>query len=451
MSTTLIEGGTVVSMDPDVEDLPRGDVLVEDGRIAAVGADLSDQGGDRIDAADAVVVPGFVNAHLHAYQSLFRGIAGDWTLLDYVQTVHGPIDAALAPRDLYLGTLFSAYEQVQAGTTTVFDFCHAVNSEAHADRAIDALEDSGIRAVFAHGPPNGTPHREAWHDDSTRTHPDYIRDLREGRLADDDARVTLGMAARGPDFTTVEVAKADLRLARELGVPASMHAGVSTYESYDVDGLLALLDEGLLGPETSLVHGNSLTDGTVDRLADAGVPVVVTPEIELQLGYEWPATGPLLAAGRGPSVGSDIVSNVSGDMFTQMRMALQTQRALDNVERLERGEQVTELTVDAREALAWATTNAARDIGLGDEVGSLTPGKRADVTLISTADLNTAPGHSPVDTVVFQANPANVDTVLVGGEVLKRDGSLVDPPSPSLRAEHREAAGRLLDEAGVGP
>lgn len=449
MPRRLVEGGTVVSMDPDVGDYDRADVLVEDDEIVAVEPDISEPGAETIDASDAIVLPGFVNAHVHAYQSLFRGIIGDWTLHDYVENVHGPIDAELRPRDMYLGNLFSMYEQLESGVTTAFDFCHAINSPDHAERAIDAHEDAGIRAVFAHGPPNGTGNRERWHDNSTLTHPDYVRELREGRLADDEARVTLGMAVRGPDFSTREVAEHDLELARELDVPVSMHAGVDMYESYDTDGLLELLDDGLLGPETSLVHGNSLTPDTVDRLAGSDVPIIVTPEIELQLGYEWHSVGPLLEAGRGPSLGSDIVCNVSGELFTQMRMALQTQRALDNVERIDRGEEVDSLTVDAREALEWVTINAARDIGLGDRVGSLTPGKRADLVLLSTEDINTMPGHSPVETAVFQANPSNVDTVLVDGEVLKADGELVDPKYPELEEEFYAAADRLLTASGV--
>jgi len=449
MSRRIIKDGAVVSMDPDIGDHQRADILIEDEEILAVETDISDAGAETIDASNAIVIPGFVNAHLHAYQSLFRGIIGDWTLHDYVENVHGPIDAELRPRDMYLGNLFSLYEQLAAGVTTVFDFCHSINSPEHADRAIDAHEDAGIRAVFAHGPPNGTGNREKWHDNSDLTHPEYVRDLREGRLSDDDSRVTLGMAVRGPDFSSQEVAEQDLALAQELDVPVSMHAGVDMYESYDTDGLLELLDDGLLGPHTSLVHGNSLTAEMVNRLADNDVPIIVTPEIELQLGYEWHSVGPMLEAGRGPSLGSDIVCNVAGELFTQMRMALQTQRALDNVDRIERGERVDSLTVDARSALEWVTTNAARDIGLDDRVGSLTPGKRADITLISTEDINTLPGHDPVETVVFQANPSNVDTVIVGGEVLKADGELVDPLYPDLETEFREAADRLLTASGV--
>lgn len=450
MARTIIENGTVVSMDPDVGDGER-DVLIEDGEIVAIEDDLSDDNADRIDASNAIVMPGFVNPHLHTYQSLIRGVAGDWTLGDYLEAVHGPIDAAMRPRDMYLGNLFSAYEQLDAGVTTIFDFCHAINSDEHADRAIDALEESGIRAVFGHGPPNGTGYREEWHDDSERPHPDYIRELREGRLADDDARVTLGMAARGPDFTTLEVARQDLQLAQELNVPVSMHGGVSTYEAYDTHGLVELLDEGLLGQTTSIVHGNSLAAETVADLADADVPFIVTPEIELQLGYERFVSAPLLEMGAEPSIGVDIVSVISGDMFTQLRMAVQTQRAYDNVDRLTSGESVDELTVDTRQVLEWGTITAARHIGLEDRVGSLTPGKRADVTIISTDDINTLPGYSPIDTIVFQANSGNVDTVLVDGELVKRDGELVEPTYREHDAEFLEAGRRLLEKADLAP
>lgn len=451
MGRTVITSGTVVSMDPDIGEHDDADLLIEDGEIVAIEDDLSDGDAEVIDADGDIVMPGIVDPHLHAYQSLFRAIVGDWTMGDYASNVHGPIDGGYEPRHTYLGNLFSAYEQLNAGITTVFDFCHNIRSPEHADRGIDALEDAGIRAVFAHGPPNGAGFREDYHHNSTKPHPDYIRDLREGRLADDDGLVTLGMAARGPDFTTREIARHDLELAQELEIPVSLHAGVSSYEAYDREGLLALVDDGLLHEQTSITHGNDLHQGVLDELAANDVPIITTPEAEMQVGHGFPATGNFREAGIQMCVGVDVISIMSGEMFTQLRIALQTQRAFDNQAKQERGEPMDRLSISTHEALEWGTINAARSIGLGDRVGSLTPGKRADVTIISTDDVNTIPAQAVKETIVFQTNPSNVDTVIVDGEVVKRDGELVDPPQADLRKEFRAASRQLLDEAGINP
>jgi cytosine/adenosine deaminase-related metal-dependent hydrolase len=449
MGQTVIRDGTVVSLDPDIGVVEGADVLIEDGEIVSVGDDLSDVGGEELDASNAIVMPGFVDPHLHAYQALFRGIGGDWPMADYVAKVHGTIDGQYRPRDTYLGNLFSATEHLNAGISTVFDFCHNIPTSEHADRAIDGLEDAGIRAVFAHGPPNGAEYREEWHNNSSRTHPDYIRDLREGRLADDDARVTLGMAARGPDFTTREVARHDLQLAKDLGIPVSMHAGVSSYEAYNREGLLELVDDDLLHEHSSITHGNDLHEDVLTSLASVDVPLITTPEAELQVGHGFPGTRGFIDAGIEVSVGIDVISINSGEQFTPMRLALQVQRGFDNKRQQEEQGSVERLSLTTRDALEWTTINAARSIGLGDTVGSLTPGKRADVTVISTDDINTMPGHSPVDTIVLQSNPSNVDTVLVDGEVVKRDGALVDPATAGLEEEFYAASERLVDGAGI--
>ncbi|WP_440766549.1 amidohydrolase family protein [Natronorubrum sp. DTA7] len=438
----LIENGTIVTVDEEYGVLENANLLVEDGRIEEIGHDIDAPNAETIDASDAIVFPGFVNSHLHAWQAGVRGVAGDWSFMEYLETMLGEISSHYTPNDAYLGNLFGALEQLNAGTTTILDWFHIANSPGHTNRAIDGLEDAGIRAVFAHGPPGDDS--DTWWEESTEPHPDDIRRLHDERFPDDDGLLTLAMGIRGPDYSTDEVVTQDIELARELGIPASMHIG-----SLGPGGVETLAELGLLGDDLNYVHANRLTDEEFDLIGESGGSVSITPEVEMQMGMGMPALRETVDGGAIPSVGVDIVSNVSGDMFTQTRFALQTQRALDNQPTVEAGEQVMELSLTARDALEFATIEGARALGLEAEVGSLTPGKRADVTLIRTDDINTTPVHDPVETLVFQAGVANVDTVLVDGDVVKRGGKLVNPTARKRRKQLVRSGRRILERSGT--
>lgn len=447
MSRTLLRNGTVLTMDPDIGRLEHGDVLLEDDRIAAVDREVKAPDAEVIDVSNHVVLPGLVNTHAHLFQTGVRGIAADWTLDDYFERMLGSLRPQFEPHDVYLGDLFGAFEQLNAGVTTVLDWCHVVNTPAHADRAVDALRESGIRAVYAYGPPGIDI--EEWYGDSDHPHPDDVRRLQEEYLGPDDDRVSLAMAIRGPDLSTYEVTHHDIQMAREMGLIASMHIGAAAYEGPGDHGVRRMAEDGLLGPDVNFVHANLLSDDLYRVIADAGVSVSATPEVEMQMGHGFPVTGDVLAAGGRLGLGSDIVSSIGSDMFRQMRFALQTQRALDNADALERGTPLDSLKVSARAILEAATIEGARALGLGEETGSLTPGKAADVIAIRTDEVNTFPVHDPISTVVLHAEPANVDHVYVAGELRKADGVLLDPQFDERRAELYESGRRLLQDAGL--
>ncbi|MFC7251619.1 amidohydrolase family protein [Halomicroarcula sp. GCM10025324] len=444
MTRTLLTDGTILTMDPDHGVLEDADLLIEDGTIAAVGHDLDRSGAEVIDASDRLVLPGLVNSHAHLFQTGVRGVAGDWTLGDYFAKMLGTYREYYEPEDVYLGNLFGALEQLNAGVTSVLDWCHVINTPDHADRAVDALIDSGIRGVYCYGTPgiNG----DEWFGNSTLTHPEDAQRMHEERMPANDGRVTMGLAIRGPDQSTYEVTTHDIELARELGVPVSMHIGVAAYEGPSDHDVPKMADDGLLGPDVNFVHANHLSEDMYDILAEEGVSLSTTPEVEMQMGHGLPATGKMFEAGGRLVLGSDVVSDIGSDMFTPMRFALQTQRGLDNAEAIDRGEPLESLPMDCRDVLEAATIEGARALRLHEEVGSLTPGKRADVITIRTDDVNTAPVHDPFATVVLHAEPANVDNVFVDGELLKADGEL----TTSLFAERLDdlvASGERLVSA----
>jgi len=446
MAHLLIKNGTLITMDPQLGDMANGDVLIESSRIVAVGPRLTaPAGAETIDAAGMIVMPGLVNTHQHTWQTGIRGIAGDWTLFDYGQHMHAGLATRFTPEDVYLANLVGALNQLNGGVTTLFDWCHNNPTPDHTDRAIDALTEAGIRAVFGHGTPKpqlgkgGVPTQDYLHPE------DEVKRLRQDRLGSDDALVTMAMCIRGPDLASYEATAHDIRLARRYELIASFHiGGRMAFNRKTPDGILRLGKDGLLGPRINAVHANKLSDDELRVLADAGASFTTTPEVEMQMGHGLPITGRVLALGARPTIGIDVESNISGELMWAARFALQVQRGLDNVSVNETGKEVSALSISARQALEWITVDGARALNLADKIGSLTPGKQADLIFIRTDDLNLFPSHDPVETVLFQSHSANVDTVLVAGKPLKRAGKLIYPDLAGKKAALAASGNRLL-------
>ena len=274
-----------------------------------------------------IVIPGFVNAHIHSWQTGLRGLAGNWISRDYHLNVHGNLATHFGPEDSYLGTLVGALGQINAGTTTIMDWCHNNATREHTDRSIDALEESGIRAVFGHGtvkPPQapGQPHF------SEIPHPrTEIERLRNGRLSSDDGLLNLAMAILGPDFSTGDVTLEDFRLAREFGLLSSSHVW-NKPSRISKEGFFPVAEAGLLGPDHNVVHGNFLTDEELDVIIECGASVTVTPTVEMQTSEGDPLTGRVKSRGAMPSLGADTEVFVAGDMFHVTRFTMQAQRGV---------------------------------------------------------------------------------------------------------------------------
>lgn len=449
MARKIIQNGTIVSLDPELGEKEDADILIEDGEIVEIGSGLSASDAEVIDASDHIVIPGFVDSHIHLAQTQVRGIAGDWSLMgEYFDHMLGNITGLYQPEDMYLGGLFGALEKLHTGTTTALDWSYP-NSLEHGERAIDALKDAGMRAVYTYGPP-GDDAAKWWFESDVGLPEQNIRTLHEEKIRDDDL-LSLGIGLRGPDFCVEETARGDLELAREMDALATVHMGAALWGSSvygeEYNGFGAI--EDMLGPDVNVAHGNHFSQEDIDHAVEQGVSFSATPEVEMQMGHGIPVTDKVLEAGGRPTWGVDVCSSISGDMGSQMRIGMQLQRMFDNQRILEGDEEVTEVSVNCRETLKMATIEGARALGLADEIGTLTPGKRADIVLIDESDFLTAPSHSPIQTVVFQADPSHIDTVLVDGEVRKRDGQLESSLLHEEFDRFVESGHRLLDEAGI--
>jgi cytosine/adenosine deaminase-related metal-dependent hydrolase len=442
----LIRNAHLITMDDTLGDL-RGDVLIQDGKIVEVGRGVAREGAAVIDGADKVVIPGFVNSHIHMWQTLIKGCAGDFSFGDYLNYILGAAGKFYRPEDVHAATLLGALEQMDAGVTTVFDWSHILNTPQHADAAIDALTQSGIRAVFGHGTPGDDVGR--WYYQSRETHPEDIVRIRKTRLASDSALVTLGMSMRGPDFAVEEVNRADILLARSLGIMASMHLAVGMYGDYTAHGR-ALGEAGLLGPDINLTHCNRLLDDEIAMAVDMGSSISVTPEVEMQMGHGLPITGRVKAAGGRAALGTDVVSSVSADMFSQMRFAVQAERMLANAKSHGQGGMLERLPMGARDVLASATIEGAKALGLDGRIGSITPGKDADLTILSWAHEQSSPLINPVQAAVYHASVANVHTVMVAGRA-RKFGHRAVGAAPTLVGKASEMGHRIMTAAGVAP
>ncbi|MFW3615750.1 amidohydrolase family protein [Billgrantia antri] len=421
---TLLTHATVITMDPELGDLADGQVLVEDDRILAVGHDLPSEGAEVVDCGGGILIPGLVNAHMHTWQTALRGVAANWTLLEYFGHVHRGLATLFSPDDIRIATRMGALNQLNCGTTTLGDWCHNNPTPEHTDAAIHGLEESGIRALFFHGSPKPDPKPGQPHFSEVPHPRGEVERLLAGSLGDREGRVTLGLAILGPHYSTLDVTLHDFELAKEFGLVASMHQGGG--QAVTPGGWDVIEGKGLLGPDINIVHGQSLSDGQLARFCEKGVTFSIAPENEMTQGHGFPITGHVRRHGGVVSLGVDLESVISGDMFTVARMALGMQRSLDNdASRRERGGIPETSTIRTREALRWITLDGARALGLEDRIGSLTPGKQADIVLLDSGQLNMQPVSDPVSTVVMQASLANVDSVMVAGEFHKRDGRLL--------------------------
>lgn len=427
---TLLRSGHVISMDPDIGDLPQGDVLVEDGRITAVEPEISADA-EVLDMSGHIVIPGFVDTHRHTWEAPIRGVAPDATLDDYFVDVLDTFAPLYTPEDVYAGNLAGALECLNAGITTLVDWSHINNTPEHPDAAIQGLAESGIRARYAYGSAN-TSLAEYWFESTIAIPADDVRRIRSTHFASDDGLLTMGLATRGPGFCVDEVVTAEWAMARELGLPITVHVAMGRLAGRF--GMVRQLHGlGLLGPDTTYVHSCHLSGEEWRMVADSGGTVSVAPQVELQMGHGWPPVMQAIEYGLRPALSIDVVTTVPGDMFTQIRAAFGAERARVNADCWQSNMPVPSTMLTARQMLEIATVNGAHVAGLEDRTGSLTPGKRADIVGIDATAPNVAPVHDAAAAVTLCADVSNVDTVLVDGVIHKLDGRLLGDTARALR------------------
>ncbi|MBC7780502.1 MAG: amidohydrolase family protein [Proteobacteria bacterium] len=435
MNRMLIKNASIVTVDDTLGDLPHGDILIEDETIVAVAPNLAAADAVVVNASGMIAIPGLVNSHIHTWEIALRGIGADWvSARDYFGTLHGNLTHRFEADDNRIVNLIGALAQLDGGTTTIFDWCHNLRHPEMSDAAIDGLEASGIRAVFGHG--TAKPMFENKHaDKAVKSYTEIgqprteVHRLRSGRLASDTRKVTMALAILGPDWSTYDVTEADMRLAREYGLIHSAHTYGRTGKRVTPDGMWRLQKAGLLGPDHNVVHGNCLGDDELRMIVEAGCSISATCTAEM-LNCEYPALlGRVERFGGVPAIGTDVDPYFNASMLAEMRRCFFHQRELDNVAAARAGRHPPAAhATTTRSALRWATMGGAQALRMEGRIGSITPGKQADIVLVRADDLNlfaALPGGDPVHTVVMNAETANIEAVMVAGEFVKRHGRLV--------------------------
>jgi 5-methylthioadenosine/S-adenosylhomocysteine deaminase len=427
----LIKNAIVLSQDPAIGELPRADVLVEGDKIAAVKPDISVDGAQVIDADGDIVIPGFVDTHRHTWETSIRTSAPDYTLGAYFAAILDKFGPNYRPDDVYAANQWGAIESINAGITTLVDWSHIMNTPAHADAAVKGLQDTGIRSVFAFGFPNTSIQTwwfgPDWAGSVESIRGDEAHRLRSQYFSSDAGLITMALATRGPNFCKPDVVRFEWELAKELGINITVHVAMDRF-GYTKMQLRGLKDMDLLYPNTTYIHSSHLLGDEWQMVADSGGNVSLAPQVELPMGHGWAPAQTAEMMGIPVGLSSDVATTASSDQFTQMHAIFASERGRrhaaawdDNLD----GNTPTPDLITSRQVLRWATLDGAKVAGLGDRTGSITPGKKADLVIIDTKAPNVAPVIDAVGAVVCAADVSNVDTVLIDGKVMKRNGKLV--------------------------
>jgi len=414
-------------MDEQIGSLARADLLVEGARIAAIGPGIDVADAEVIDAKDAIILPGFVDAHRHAWQGALRQLMPNVATLDaYIHDTHLTLAQHYRPEDHYIGNLITALGSIDAGTTTIVDASHNARSPEHTDACIDALQVAGIRALHMPGKPLAGAWAEHWPHDLER--------LKASRFASQDQLLTLGIFC-GPDPGTWQFARRmGLRMLIEfLGPMSSMLHGL----------------EDQLGSDQIFNHCTTLPEDTWRAFADKSVCVTVDPRSDAQYAlaggmFAWQQA---VDHGIRPGIGTDLETAYGGDMPTEMRVAFALQRAAAQTRRYA-GDTSAPAPVQVEELLQAATIDGARCAGLEHRTGSLTPGKQADLIVVRTNGISLLGTNNAAGAIVHGADRSNISDVMIAGQFRKRDGRLVDVDIESLGRRVQASTDFLLRSVG---
>ena len=426
---TLFKGGIVVTMDAKVPNLATGDVLVEGDRIVAVGPNIRADGAGVIDAAGKIVMPGLIDAHHHAWLGVMRRLMPDVDdLFAYIDVVAEKLGAHYRPIDMYLSTKLTGVASLDAGITTIVDACHNSRSPEHTDAALESLDSAGIRALHMVG--------AAMDKKASAEH--LPRDLE--RLAlnwnTPSSLVRVGLFGQ-LNLDWWKVAR-----------------GLNMHILTEFIGDLAKLgpqfaEAGILGPHNIFNHCTRVPEATWELFANAGVNITVNPRSDALFGFDDDGFAYQKAIDHGlmPALGIDLDTAFGSDLFGEMHALFGQQRAAMRNRRF-RGEADAPGPIAVDEVLRAATVNGSRAEGLETSIGTLTPGKQADIIMLRTNGVAVFPVTNVIGTIVQAVERSDVDTVMVAGRLRKRSGQLIGVDIEKLTAEATASRDYLLEASG---
>lgn len=439
----LIQGSTIISQDPKYGVIQKGDVLVEDNHILEIAEKIVCEDARKIDGINKILIPGFVDAHRHNWESMLRSTGVDWTLGQYFNAVKKILGPKYMPNDIYLAQYIGAIECLDSGITTLFDWFHNNNGPEYSDAAIEGLKDAGIRCVFGF---SNSIYGELPVSTVPLDYQDFLR-VKKTYFSSEDNLMSLALATRGPQFLSMELTEKELKLARETETLTAMHVGDGSWGR--VQPVWKLKQRNLLNPNMTFIHCNTISDEELKIIGNLGADVVSCPEVELNMGHGFLPTLREKTFGIEPALGVDVCTSIPGDMFGVMRFMLAGVRAVVNDDALKTNTAVDKLPILATEVLKYATLNGAKACKMEKKTGSITPGKEADLVLLDTNMLNMLPMNNAVNAVVEAAHPGNIDMVMVAGKIVKEQKKLLGVNLPSLKRRIEKAAYELFERAEI--
>jgi 5-methylthioadenosine/S-adenosylhomocysteine deaminase len=461
----LIRGGAVMSMDPKVGDFAQADVLIEGKKIVAVGPSLHAGGASVIDARGRIVMPGFIDTHHHQFETALRSFLADGALIndgsnspsakqtyyEYILLKFAPV---YRPQDVYINELFGGLSQLDHGVTTVHDISQIHHSPQHSDAVIQALFDTGRRAAFGYFESAGGVAGNQYPSDAVRIKNQWFSS------SDQLVHMIMGGEVYLGDATTQQ----SWTIGRQLGLQIAAHI----LSPFGIRPILDALAQGQggsnhnigLGPDNLFIHMTGMSDVGWKGVKDAGAQVSLAVPIEMNMRHGMPPILKMQSLGLEPSLSVDVECTLTADFFTQMRSMMNMQRMMVNQMILEQGDFVypnqwptpapgTPALLNTRDVLRFATMNGAKALRLEGKVGSLTPGKEADIIILDAQALNVAPLNHVPGAVVSLMDRGNVETVLVAGKVRKWKGRLLGVDLPQLRQQLEASRDYVFSAAGI--
>ncbi|HVZ52659.1 MAG TPA: amidohydrolase family protein [Pseudolabrys sp.] len=462
----IIRGGAVMSMDRHVGDFPEGDVLIEGKKILAVGRNLQASGATEINAKGRIVMPGFIDTHHHQFETALRSFLADGILINdgsgspsgnttYYEFILLKFAPVYRPQDVYINELFAGLSQLDDGVTTVHDVSQIHHTPQHSDAAIKALFDTGRRAAFGYFEGAGSnPHNYAYPQDATR--------IKKQWFSSSDQLVHMIMG--GEVYLGDESTEQSWKIGRKLDLQIAAHI----LSPFGITPILDALAKGQggsnkdigIGPDNLFIHMTGQSDMAWQKVKDVGAQVSVAFPIEMNMRHGMPPILKLQSLGMEPSLSVDVECTMTADFFSQMRGAMTLQRALVNQMVLEQGNFYppnqwptpapgTPPLLTTRDVLRFATMNGAKALRLDKKVGSLTPGKEADIIILDATRINVAPLNQVPGAVVSLMDRTNVETVIVAGKIRKWKGQLLNVDLPKLRHELENSRDYVFKAAGI--
>jgi cytosine/adenosine deaminase-related metal-dependent hydrolase len=478
----VIRGGAVMSMDPKVGDFPVADVLVEGKKILDVGPNLG-AGGPTIDATGRIVMPGFIDTHHHQFETALRSFLADGVLINdgsgspsgsvtYFEFILLKFAPVYRPQDVYINELFAGLSQLDDGVTTVHDVSQIHHSPQHSDAAIQALFDTGRRAAFGYFESAGAA---IIGTNPGNKYPDDAFRIKQQWFSSTDQLVTMIMGG--------EVYLPGYEKAWNIGRQLKLQIAAHILSPFGITPTLDLLaqnkggDSGTLGlgSDNLFIHMTGQSDTGWNAVHDKGAQVSIAFPIEMNMRHGIPPIIKMQQLGFEPSLSVDVECTMTADFFTQMRLAMNLQRMAVNQMILEQVPSQTqsktqiEVANDAfyppnqwptpmagtppllttRDVLRYATINGAKALRLDNKVGTLTPGKEADIIILDATAINVAPLNQVPGAVVSLMDRTNVETVIVAGKVRKWRGQLLDVNLQQLRQQLAASRDFIFSKAGI--